>query len=222
MDIVVWLRSLGLGKYEAAFRENEIDETVLPSMTHENLKELGVSSFGHRVKLLDAIAVGQASSKTPSVDEATSSSTRSAHCKHYPPMPEQHANVLEVLISQMAECRCTNAIFSKPLGVLGHAELFEPLLYLLHCARLRRYSPPKLLALHGARLNNIATGKHRRACPKSTFLSPCRLEQRARSTARTFGERAANVLHRAGSAAMRAAIRKHAEASPLARWFQFH
>jgi class 3 adenylate cyclase len=56
MDIVVWLRSLGLGKYEAAFRENDIDETVLPSLTHENLKELGVSSLGHRVKLLDAIA----------------------------------------------------------------------------------------------------------------------------------------------------------------------
>ena len=33
MDIVVWLRSLGLGKYEAAFRENEIDETVLPNLT---------------------------------------------------------------------------------------------------------------------------------------------------------------------------------------------
>ena len=43
MDIVVWLRSLGLGKYEAAFRENEIDETVLASLTHENLKELGVA-----------------------------------------------------------------------------------------------------------------------------------------------------------------------------------
>ena len=28
MDVVVWLRSLGLGKYEAAFRENEIDEIV--------------------------------------------------------------------------------------------------------------------------------------------------------------------------------------------------
>ena len=56
MDVVVWLRSLGLGKYEAIFRENDIDETVLPSVTHENLKELGVSSFGHRVKLLDAIA----------------------------------------------------------------------------------------------------------------------------------------------------------------------
>jgi hypothetical protein len=32
MDVAVWLRSLGLGKYEAAFRENEIDETVLPAL----------------------------------------------------------------------------------------------------------------------------------------------------------------------------------------------
>jgi hypothetical protein len=45
-----------LGKYEAAFGENEIDETVLPSLTHENLKELGVTALGHRLKLLDAIA----------------------------------------------------------------------------------------------------------------------------------------------------------------------
>jgi class 3 adenylate cyclase/predicted ATPase len=56
MDIVVWLRSLGLGKYEALFRENDIDETVLPTLTAEDLKELGVASFGHRRKLLDAIA----------------------------------------------------------------------------------------------------------------------------------------------------------------------
>ena len=56
MDIVVWLRSLGLGKYEAAFRENEIDETVLPGLTAEDLKELGVAALGHRRILLDAIA----------------------------------------------------------------------------------------------------------------------------------------------------------------------
>jgi class 3 adenylate cyclase len=56
MDIVVWLRSLGLGKYEAIFRENDIDETVLLRLTAEDLKELGVASFGHRRKLLDAIA----------------------------------------------------------------------------------------------------------------------------------------------------------------------
>src|SRR5262249_17534655 len=35
MDVVVWLRSLGLGKYEAIFSENDIDEAVLPSLTHE-------------------------------------------------------------------------------------------------------------------------------------------------------------------------------------------
>src|SRR5262245_22228412 len=56
MDIVVWLRSLGLGKYEAAFRENELDETILPNLTAEDLKDLGVSIVGHRRKILDAIA----------------------------------------------------------------------------------------------------------------------------------------------------------------------
>jgi SAM (Sterile alpha motif) domain-containing protein len=69
MDIVVWLRSLGLGKYEAAFRENEIDETILPSLTEEHLKQLGITALGHRVKLLDAIAAlrNDASGKTPAV-----------------------------------------------------------------------------------------------------------------------------------------------------------
>jgi class 3 adenylate cyclase/predicted ATPase len=76
MDIVVWLRSLGLGKYEAAFRENDIGETVLPSLTHETLKDLGVTSVGHRVKLLDAIAAlrSDGSGKAPAVDVATASS----------------------------------------------------------------------------------------------------------------------------------------------------
>src|SRR5271167_1941309 len=73
MDVVVWLRGLGLGRYEAAFRENEIDETVLPSLTHENLKELGVTALGHRLKLLDAIAAlrTDGGAKPPSVDAET-------------------------------------------------------------------------------------------------------------------------------------------------------
>src|ERR1700747_1363722 len=56
MDLRGWLRSLGLERYEAAFRENEIDETVLPSLTAEDLKDLGVDIVGHRRKLLDSIA----------------------------------------------------------------------------------------------------------------------------------------------------------------------
>jgi hypothetical protein len=73
MDVALWLRSLGLGKCEAVFRENDMDEAGLPSLTHENLKELGVASFGHRVKFLDAIAAlrSEEGSRTPSVDLAT-------------------------------------------------------------------------------------------------------------------------------------------------------
>src|SRR4029077_7949023 len=81
MDIVVWLRSLGLGKYEAAFRENDIDETVLPGLTDETLKELGVASTGRRVKLLDAIAAlrNEGSGKAPTVNAATTSTSPNAH-----------------------------------------------------------------------------------------------------------------------------------------------
>jgi SAM domain (Sterile alpha motif) len=81
MDIVVWLRSLGLGKYEAIFRENDIDETVLQSLTHETLKNLGVASVGHRLKLLEAIAAlrNDESAKAPSVDAATTSDTPNTH-----------------------------------------------------------------------------------------------------------------------------------------------
>ena len=55
MDIGAWLRDLGLGQYEAEFRSNEIDGTVLPHLTAEDLKDLGVSLVGHRRKLLQAI-----------------------------------------------------------------------------------------------------------------------------------------------------------------------
>jgi SAM domain (Sterile alpha motif) len=43
MDIGGWLRSLGLGEYKAIFRENKIDETVLPKLTADGLKDLGTA-----------------------------------------------------------------------------------------------------------------------------------------------------------------------------------
>ena len=93
MDIVVWLRSLGLGKYEASFRENEIDETVLPNLTAEDLKDLGVGIVGHRRKILDAIAAmrSEASAGAPSVETATASSTPTAH-------PEDRAERRQVTV----------------------------------------------------------------------------------------------------------------------------
>src|SRR5262245_18971917 len=56
MDITAWLRSLGLKRYEQAFRDNEINESVVLKLTTEDLNELGVIAVGHRRILLDAIA----------------------------------------------------------------------------------------------------------------------------------------------------------------------
>jgi class 3 adenylate cyclase len=56
MDVGAWLRDLGLGQYEAAFRDNSVDGNILPRLTGEDLKELGIASVGHRRRLLDAIS----------------------------------------------------------------------------------------------------------------------------------------------------------------------
>jgi len=76
MEVAVWLRSLGLERYEAAFRENEISERVLPSLTQEDLKEIGVGPVGHRRMLLEAIAALRADTgdNAPSANLAVVSS----------------------------------------------------------------------------------------------------------------------------------------------------
>ena len=56
MDVAAWLKNLGLGQYEAAFRDNAIDGDLLASLTAEDLKDLGVTIVGHRRKILDATA----------------------------------------------------------------------------------------------------------------------------------------------------------------------
>src|SRR5580700_3382424 len=56
MDIAAWLQGLGLERYVPAFRDNEIDWEVLPKLTSDDLREIGVAAVGHRRKLLDAIA----------------------------------------------------------------------------------------------------------------------------------------------------------------------
>ena len=65
MDVGGWLRKLGLEQYEAAFRENRIDGTVLPRLTAEDLKDLGVGLVGDRRRLLDAIAALRAEASVP-------------------------------------------------------------------------------------------------------------------------------------------------------------
>jgi predicted ATPase/class 3 adenylate cyclase len=51
-----WLQKLGLGQYAQRFAENDINFAILPDLTDQDLKELGVVSLGHRRQLLRAIA----------------------------------------------------------------------------------------------------------------------------------------------------------------------
>src|SRR5437762_14375469 len=53
-DVAQWLERLGLGQYTQVFAENDVDFEVLPRLTDDNLKELGLT-LGHRVKLKAAI-----------------------------------------------------------------------------------------------------------------------------------------------------------------------
>ena len=55
-QIADWLQKLGLGQYAQRFAENDINFAVLPHLTDQDLKELGVASLGHRRQLLLAIA----------------------------------------------------------------------------------------------------------------------------------------------------------------------
>ena len=46
MDIAEWLQGLGLGRYAPAFAENAINWDVLPELTADDLKEIGVAAVG--------------------------------------------------------------------------------------------------------------------------------------------------------------------------------
>ena len=65
MDVGGWLRGLGLGQYEANFRDNKIDADLLPRLTGDDLKDIGVFALGDRLRLLEAIAA-LAGGKPPS------------------------------------------------------------------------------------------------------------------------------------------------------------
>jgi SAM domain (Sterile alpha motif) len=63
IDVGARLRDLGLGQYEAVFRENEIDIDILPELTEPHLVKLGMP-LGHRIRPLKAISNLEASEKS--------------------------------------------------------------------------------------------------------------------------------------------------------------
>jgi class 3 adenylate cyclase len=70
-----WLEKLGLGQYAQRFAENDIDFALLTKLTDANLKELGVTSVGHRMRLLEAIAGRSSTPPLPKLAEYKTSDT---------------------------------------------------------------------------------------------------------------------------------------------------
>jgi class 3 adenylate cyclase len=65
MDVTNWLQSLGLACYEGVFRENGITADLLPSLTKQDLQDLGITRVGDRRRLLNAITALRRDARSP-------------------------------------------------------------------------------------------------------------------------------------------------------------
>src|SRR4029077_18881408 len=71
-QVTDWLEKLGLVQYAQRFAENDINFGILPHLTDQDFKELGIASLGHRRQLLLAIAeLSKAEKGTPIPPETT-------------------------------------------------------------------------------------------------------------------------------------------------------
>jgi len=124
MDIADWLRSLRLERYETSFRENDVTAELLPSLTTDDLKDLGIASVGHRRQLLDAIAALRLED-TPVADSARISSG--------PPTP-----LTQGLAKPTGERRQLTVMFCDLVGSTALSEKLDPeeLRSLLHAYRI--------------------------------------------------------------------------------------
>ena len=78
-QIVEWLQKLGLGQYAHRFAENDVNFGILPYLTDQDLKELGITSLGHRRQLLLAIAELHGDQKSTSLPSSETGAPIAPH-----------------------------------------------------------------------------------------------------------------------------------------------
>ena len=112
-QIADWLNGLGLGQYAQRFAENDIDCSILPELTDQDLEKIGVASLGHRRKILRAIAAREGAAAPPPLAPAS------------PPMQAQAATPTPAIASAGAEAagerRYLTVMFCDLVGSTGIA-----------------------------------------------------------------------------------------------------
>ncbi|HEX6014956.1 MAG TPA: adenylate/guanylate cyclase domain-containing protein, partial [Geminicoccaceae bacterium] len=122
MDIGAWLAGLGLGEYEAAFRDNHVDAELLPSLTGDDLRDLGVASVGHRRRLLAAIAALGEAGAGPSPAADGSMTARSAERGDEPPQSRAERRQLTVMfVDLVGSTELSRALDPEDMGELIRA-----------------------------------------------------------------------------------------------------
>jgi class 3 adenylate cyclase/tetratricopeptide (TPR) repeat protein len=103
MSIEMWLKGLGLERYAAAFEANDVTLDLLPTLTADDLRDIGVASVGHRRRMLDAIAAGRG----------------------MPPLPVQHPP-LQHPPEPLAERRQVSVMFCDLVGSTALSARLDP------------------------------------------------------------------------------------------------
>jgi class 3 adenylate cyclase/predicted ATPase len=126
MHIGEWLRGLGLEQYGPAFRDNDIDGEVLRRLTGEDLRELGVTSIGHRRRLLDAIAA-LASEAPVSPETSARADAERRQPPPFPPLPELVPGITgQRRVGVVAERRQLTVMFCDLVGSTELSSRLDP------------------------------------------------------------------------------------------------
>jgi SAM domain (Sterile alpha motif) len=155
-EIANWLTRLGLPEYAGAFAKNGIDVSVLPHLTDQDLKDIGVL-LGHRRKILAAVAELPGKSQSASRPFPPLVESRDRHTTE----PPQPAPVAPPPTEAMGERRHVTVMFCDLVDSTGIAakldaeEWRDHAMARLRIRRLRLLDRSRLKSTSFALINNI-------------------------------------------------------------------